>query len=77
MEMTVHPFSASKHLSQLLDRVVLNFVSNTENIYTCPGKLIFFQNSPLFEYEIQAAMEYVCQLNGGRLAYIPVIAGNF
>lgn len=76
MEMTVHPFSASKRLSQLLDRVVLNFVSNTENIYT--GKLIFFfQNSPLFEYEIQAVMEYVCQLNGGRLAYIPVIAGNF
>lgn len=75
MEMTVHPFSASKQLSQLLDRVVLNFVSNTENIYT--GKLIFFQNSPLFEYEIQAVMEYVCQLNGGRLAYIPVIAGNF
>lgn len=34
------------------------------------------KNSPLFEYEIQAVMEYVCQLNGGRLAYIPVIAGG-
>ncbi|XP_062597488.1 xaa-Pro aminopeptidase 3-like [Saccostrea cucullata] len=30
----------------------------------------------LFEYEIQAVMEYTCQLNGGRLAYIPVVAGG-
>lgn len=33
------------------------------------------QKELLSEYEIQAVLEYTCSLNGGRLAYIPVVAG--
>ncbi|XP_048777069.1 xaa-Pro aminopeptidase 3-like isoform X2 [Ostrea edulis] len=34
------------------------------------------QKELLSEYEIQAVLEYTCSLNGGRLAYIPVVAGG-
>jgi hypothetical protein len=58
----------------------MNYVIEVNYIYI----LIFVFSKPfnflqkgelLSEYDIQAVLDYTCFLNGGRLAYIPVIAG--